>query len=68
MLKTLREQVTALRAKVESSPVGSWRIVDCEHALMVSVSGRFGIELPLSAFRSAQGAASFLGTVLAAMP
>jgi hypothetical protein len=53
-------QVEALLLKVEVTPADEWRIADEEHRLMVELAGAFGMELPVTASRSPEGAASFL--------
>jgi hypothetical protein len=65
-LPGLRQQAQSLLQRAESTPATSWQITAEEHATMVSLADVFALRLPLSAFRSAAGAAHFLRLVLAA--
>ncbi len=67
LLEGFRERVEALLEKAECTPSGEWHISDAEHALMVQLSEVFGVTLPVSAFRSSEGAASFLRLARAAL-
>jgi len=63
----LRSGVDALLQRAEATPTGPWQIAEEEHRLMVAIADLFEVELPISAFRSAAGAAQFLRLARAAL-
>jgi len=66
-LPGLRQQAESLLEKAEATPAGTWSISAEEHSTMVSLADAFSLPLPISCFRSSEGAAEFLRLVLAAM-
>jgi hypothetical protein len=59
-----RQRLENLLADVEATGHNPWHITEEEHSLMASASEACGVELPLTAFRSSEGAAHFLREAL----
>jgi hypothetical protein len=66
-LHGLRAQAERLLQRAEATPLAEWQISAEEHSTMVSLANAFNVSLPLTAFKSAEGAAQFVRLALVAM-
>jgi hypothetical protein len=66
-LPGLRAQAEALLAKANSAPPGPFQITAEEHSTLTSLADAFSMKLEPAALHSAEGVASVLRLVLAAM-